>query len=67
MLKDSDMDKNMLEKELSRMQEIDRLKVSHAKDVFYNPDTGSILPSLDTCHASTNEDLPSFLSRVGSS
>ena len=34
------------------MQKIDRLKVSHAQDVFYNPDTGSVLPSLDTCHAS---------------
>ena len=37
------------------MQEIDRLKVNHAKDVFYNPDSGSILPSLDTCHASLSD------------
>ena len=66
MLKDANMDNTMLEREIKRMQEIDRIKVSHAKDVFYNPDTGSVLPSLDTCHASTQEDLPSFLSRVGS-
>ena len=66
MLKDTNMDNTMLEREIKRMQEIDRIKVSHAKDVFYNPDTGSVLPSLDTCHASTQEDLPSFLSRVGS-
>ena len=49
------MDNALLNREINRMQEIDRLKVNHAKDVFYNPDTGSVLPSLDTCHASTSE------------
>lgn len=53
MLKDSNMENTNLDREIKRMQEIDRLKVSHANDVFYNPDTGSMLPSLDTCHAST--------------
>ena len=43
------------------MQEIDRLKVSHAKDVIYNADTGSILPSLSTAHAVTNEDLKNII------
>lgn len=51
-LKNGQMDNEMLNREIHRMQEIDRLKVNHAKDVFYNPDSGSILPSLDTCHAS---------------
>ena len=54
-LKNNHMDNEMLNREIRRMQEIDRLKVSHAKDVFYNPDSGSILPSLDTCHASLSE------------
>lgn len=34
------------------MQHIDRLKVAHAKDSFYNPDTTRLLPSLNTAHAS---------------
>jgi hypothetical protein len=54
-LKNSSMDNEMLNREIQRMQEIDRLKVNHAKDVFYNPDSGSILPSLDTCHASASD------------
>jgi len=54
-LKNNCMDNEMLNREIKRMQEIDRLKVSHAKDVFYNPDNGSILPNLDTCHASSSD------------
>ena len=54
-LKNSSMDNEMLNREVRRMQEIDRLKVNHAKDVFYNPDSGSVLPSLDTCHASASD------------
>ena len=51
-LKNADMDKSVLSRELSRMQHIDRLKVAHAKDSFYNPDTTRLLPSLNTAHAS---------------
>jgi hypothetical protein len=51
-LKNSDTDKEVLSREIFRMQHIDRLKVAHAKDSFYNPDVGSLLPSLDTAHAS---------------
>lgn len=51
-LKNSDNDKGVLSREIFRMQHIDRLKVAHAKDSFYNPDIGSMLPSLDTAHAS---------------
>ena len=65
MLKNNDMDNALLNREINRMQEIDRLKVNHAKDVFYNPDTGSMLPSLDTCHASTSEGGP-FLAHAPS-
>lgn len=46
-LKNYEMDNQILNKEIQRFQEIDRLKVSHANDVFYNPNTGSMLPSLD--------------------
>ena len=38
------------------MQKIDRLKVMHAKDAFYNPETGRFLPSLDTAQASSTRD-----------
>jgi hypothetical protein len=51
-LKNSDTEKGVLSREIFRMQHIDRLKVAHAKDSFYNPDVGSYLPSLDTAHAS---------------
>ena len=51
-LKNSDMDKSVLNRELTRMQHIDRLKVAHAKDSFYNPDTSRLLPSLHTAHMS---------------
>ena len=51
-LKNTDTERNALNRELNRMQRIDRLKVMHAKDSFYNPDTGRFLPSLDTAHAS---------------
>ena len=51
-LKNSDTDKGVLQREVYRMQHIDRLKVAHAKDSFYNPDIGTLLPSLDTAHAS---------------
>jgi hypothetical protein len=51
-LKNSDTDKEVLSREIFRMQHIDRLKVAHAKSSFYNPDVGSLLPSLDTAHAS---------------
>ena len=54
-LKNNCMDNEMLNREIKRMQEIDRLKVNHAKDLFYNPDNGSILPNLDTCHASASD------------
>jgi hypothetical protein len=51
-LKNSDTDKSVLSREIFRMQHIDRLKVAHANDSFYNPEMGSLLPSLDTAHAS---------------
>lgn len=56
-LKNSDIDKGVLNREINRLQHIDRLKVAHAKDSFYNPDAGSLLPSLDTAHASGSVNL----------
>jgi septal ring factor EnvC (AmiA/AmiB activator) len=51
-LKNSDTEKGVLTREIYRMQHIDRLKVAHAKDSFYNPDIGTVLPSLNNAHAS---------------
>lgn len=52
-LKNSDSDKTALTYELNRMQQLDRLKVMHAKDSFFNPDVNTMLPSLDTAFASS--------------
>ena len=46
-LKNTDNDKNVLNREINRLQHIDRLKVTHASAQIYNPDTGFMLPSLD--------------------
>lgn len=54
-LKNSDCDKSALQYELNRMQQLDRLKVAHAKDSFFNPDAGTLLPSLDTAIASCSQ------------
>lgn len=54
-LKNSDCDKTALGYELKRMQHLDRLKVAHAKDSFFNPDAGTLLPSLDTALASCSQ------------
>ncbi len=35
-LKSADYEKDLLERELDRMQKIDRFKVQHAKTVLYN-------------------------------
>lgn len=50
-LKNLDCEKVGLGRELTRMQKIDRLKVAHANDSFYNPDTNTLLPSLDQVKA----------------
>ncbi len=63
-LKNYEMDNKILNKEIQRLQEIDRLKVSHANNIFYNPDTGSMLPSLDACQISAQEDLNTFITKV---
>jgi len=39
------------------MQHLDRVKVTHAKNKFYNPDVGTMLPSLDTAFASCNLNM----------
>ena len=51
-LKNTDNDKNVLNREINRLQHIDRLKVAHANSSIYNPDTACMLPSLDSVHAS---------------
>lgn len=53
-LKNTDNDKQVLNREVNRLQHIDRLKVAHASTHIYNPDTACILPSLDHAQASTS-------------
>jgi len=34
------------------MQEIDRIKVQHAKNIVYNPETGNALPKFNMMYVS---------------
>ena len=58
-MKLENQEKIQLEKELHRLQQIDRIKVNHANTMFFNPDTGSYLPSIDTCNVSASHDFES--------
>lgn len=51
-LKNTNNEKDLLDREITRMQNIDRAKVAQARSSFYNPDTKSLLPTLDTMFAS---------------
>jgi len=46
------MENKLLDRELNRMCAIDRMKVSQARHSFYNPETGSVFPNLETMNAS---------------
>ena len=50
-LKNTNNEKDLLDREITRMFDIDRAKVAHARNSFYNPDTKSLLPNLDTMMA----------------
>ena len=43
------------------MQKLDRIKVRHAKDNFFNADIGTLLPSIDTAYASNSTPQPNML------
>jgi hypothetical protein len=51
-LKNSVFDKHALNRELTRMQQIDRLKSIHAMDLLISNDNHRFLPSLETSMAS---------------
>jgi len=51
-LKNTNNEKDLLDREITRMFDIDRAKVAQAKNSFYNPGTKSLLPNLDTMMAS---------------
>lgn len=55
-LKNTDNEKELLGRELQRMQQIDRVKVANARNSFFNPDTGSMLPTVDTMQMSNMEN-----------
>lgn len=56
-LKNNDTESKGLKYELGRMQQLDRIKVTHAKNSFFNPDAGTLLPSLDMAFASHSTAL----------
>lgn len=51
-LKNTDNEREMLDRELKRMQNIDRAKVSLARQSLFNVDTGEYLPKMETLQAS---------------
>ncbi len=55
-LKNTDNEKNLLDREMNRMQNIDRIKAIHARNSFYVPDTQSLLPTLDTMLAASQQN-----------
>ena len=65
-LKNTDNEKQLLNRELNRMQHIDRVKVHNARTSFYNPETGSLLPTVDTLHAATSVQSPSLAGELAS-
>ena len=62
-LKNSDIDKNVFDRELKRMQHIYRLNVAHANDSIFNTDRRTLLPSLDTAHAS-GTNIAGFMTQI---
>ena len=65
-LKNTDNEKQLLNRELNRMQHIDRVKVHNARTSFYNPDTGGLLPTVDTLYAATSVQSPSLTGDLAS-
>jgi len=51
-LKNTGHENSLLDRELNRMQHIDRVKVAQARNSFYNPDTGNLFPTLESMFAS---------------
>ena len=57
-IKDNVAEKQILDREVSRMQKMDRVKVNHAKNKIFSPENKSMLPSFDTMFV-TNFNNPS--------
>ena len=64
-LKNTDNEKNLLDREINRLSEIDRVKVAQARNSFYNPETKSLLPALDMMYASTTIPGTAFSPSIG--
>lgn len=64
-LKNTDNEKKLLDREINRLNEIDRIKVAQARNSFYNPETKSLLPTLDTMYASNNVPGSAFTPSIG--
>ena len=50
-LKNTNNENKMLDREIERMQRIDRVKVAHAKTSIFVPEMGNVFPSLDMYYA----------------
>lgn len=57
MLKNTSVENKMLDREVQRMQQIDRIKVANARTSFLMSDTGKILPSIDVLSASLGNSI----------
>ena len=52
-LKNIDNENLLLNREVNRLRNIDHAKVIHAKNSFYDPDTATLLPTLDLMAAAS--------------
>ena len=53
-LKNKDEEAKLFDREINRLHQVDRIKVHHARNSFFNPESGSLFPTLDTMYASMN-------------
>jgi hypothetical protein len=52
MLKNTKVENQVLDREINRMHQIDRIKVANAKTSLFSPDAGKCFPSLEVFNAS---------------
>jgi hypothetical protein len=48
-IKNLNIENKIMDKEIDRIKKIDRIKVNHANDIFFNQDKNVILPSISRC------------------
>jgi len=63
-LKNTNNENKLLDREIERMQRIDRVKVAHAKTSIFVPEMGNVFPSLDMYYAANKNQTQSTFQSV---